>query len=250
MFTSLRTNQSLQLNKVVSKEERFNFYNYFLMMKLKKLVFKWALIKPWSDGFGASFFQQNYDVVHPLVCKSVKDFFMSGRFLKEIYHMIIGLISKTVYKITLKISYQPYAACSTRNYQSSSKSVHSSSKLFMIIFLLLMKFWINLSMWKAKNHTWPQNLIWRKLMVALNKIFFLSAFGSSVSMSKGYVVLRSVLLQCRTRYVLIIKHVSSLLRLEASLGRPFVTLFVSCLHWRLASKATLASFLAYKWDWY
>jgi len=75
---------------------------------------------PGSDGFGASFYQDHWVVIKELLCVAIKDFFRSGKLLKEVNHTLITLIPKvanpestahfrpislcnTVYKIVAKI---------------------------------------------------------------------------------------------------------------------------------------------------
>ena len=49
---------------------------------------------PGSDGFGASFFQDHWVVIRDLLCVAIKDFFRSGKLLKEVNHTLITLIPK------------------------------------------------------------------------------------------------------------------------------------------------------------
>jgi len=49
---------------------------------------------PGSDGFGASFFQDHWVIIQDLLCTAIKDFFHSGKLLKEVNHTLITLIPK------------------------------------------------------------------------------------------------------------------------------------------------------------
>ena len=49
---------------------------------------------PGPDGFGASFFQAHWLQIKDQLCYAIKDFFASGRLLKEINHTFIALIPK------------------------------------------------------------------------------------------------------------------------------------------------------------
>jgi len=49
---------------------------------------------PGSDGFGASFFQDHWGIIQDLLCTVIKDFFHSGKLLKEVNHTLITLIPK------------------------------------------------------------------------------------------------------------------------------------------------------------
>ena len=46
------------------------------------------------DGFGASFYQQHWTIIKEQLCAAIKDFFSSGKLLKEFNHTFITLIPK------------------------------------------------------------------------------------------------------------------------------------------------------------
>jgi len=49
---------------------------------------------PGLDGFGASFYQQHWSVLKEQLCATIKDFFESGKLLKEFNLTLLALIPK------------------------------------------------------------------------------------------------------------------------------------------------------------
>ncbi|GAA0167130.1 hypothetical protein LIER_22132 [Lithospermum erythrorhizon] len=62
---------------------------------------RWALFDigderaPGPDGFTASFFKANWDTVREDVVRAVREFYTTGRLLRQLNHTIIALIPKT-----------------------------------------------------------------------------------------------------------------------------------------------------------
>lgn len=82
---------------------------------------------PRPDGFGIEFFKHNWEIVGLLVLEAVKNFFTSGRLLRELNNTIIVLVPKvpnassvndyrpiicynTIYKCITKVSANRVAA--------------------------------------------------------------------------------------------------------------------------------------------
>ena len=65
---------------------------------------------PGSDGFGASFYQDHWAVIRGLLCTAIKDFFHSGKLLKEVNHTLLTLIPKVVNPETTA-HYRPISLC-------------------------------------------------------------------------------------------------------------------------------------------
>lgn len=66
---------------------------------------------PGPDGFTSCFFKKSWDVVGPLVCDAVLEFFKHGKILKQLNHTIISLIPKTSHDPTVS-DYRPISCCS------------------------------------------------------------------------------------------------------------------------------------------
>jgi len=73
---------------------------------------------------------------------------------------------------------------------SKMPSFHNA--LFMTIFRLLMKLWINLSTGEIRNRIWLLNWTWRKLMIILNGPFNGKLFVNLGSMSNGLLGLKNL----------------------------------------------------------
>ena len=51
---------------------------------------------PGPDGFGPSFFQKYWHILKNHTCSAIREFFHSGKLLKELNHTLIALIPKVV----------------------------------------------------------------------------------------------------------------------------------------------------------
>lgn len=81
--------------------------------EIKDTIFSLARGKaPGPDGFGVEFFKSNWDLVGPLMVEAVKDFFVTGRLLREINSTILVLIPK-IPNATSVNDYRPIACCNT-----------------------------------------------------------------------------------------------------------------------------------------
>ena len=65
---------------------------------------------PGSDGFGPSFFQDYWVIIKDLLYTAIKDFFLSGKLLKEVNHTLITLIPKVPNPKTTA-HYRPISLC-------------------------------------------------------------------------------------------------------------------------------------------
>ena len=65
---------------------------------------------PGPDGYSSLFFKSAWDIVGKDVCDSVKDFFASGRLLKQINHSVIALIPKNANASTPS-DFRPISCC-------------------------------------------------------------------------------------------------------------------------------------------
>lgn len=67
---------------------------------------------PGSDGFGSMFFKSAWDIVSGDVIAAVKEFFVSGRLLKQWNHTVIALIPKSP-SAASPSDYRPISCCTT-----------------------------------------------------------------------------------------------------------------------------------------
>lgn len=80
---------------------------------IKDTVFSLAKGKaPGPDGFSVEFFRSNWEIVGPLVVLAVRDFFQTGKLLKEVNTTILTLIPK-IPNATSVSDFRPIACCNT-----------------------------------------------------------------------------------------------------------------------------------------
>jgi hypothetical protein len=65
---------------------------------------------PGPDGFSSLFFKQSWDIVGADFCAAVKDFFSSGRMLKQINHSILALVPKSAH-VNSANDFRPISCC-------------------------------------------------------------------------------------------------------------------------------------------
>ena len=65
---------------------------------------------PGPDGYSALFFKKAWSIVGKDVCNSVKDFFNSGRLLKQVNHSVIALIPKKA-NVSTPADFRPISCC-------------------------------------------------------------------------------------------------------------------------------------------
>jgi hypothetical protein len=65
---------------------------------------------PGPDGYTSLFFKKSWDIVDGDFCHAVRDFFVSGKLLKQINHSIIVLIPKFA-NVTLTVDFRPISYC-------------------------------------------------------------------------------------------------------------------------------------------
>jgi hypothetical protein len=78
---------------------------------IRKAVFSIGNDKaPGPDGYSSFFFKQAWDIIGGDVCAAVKDFFHSGRLLKQVNHSIIVLVPKSA-NGSSPSDYRPISCC-------------------------------------------------------------------------------------------------------------------------------------------
>ena len=98
-FTSSRGSyevfQDTIVSSMVTPEENAALIKPVTKEEVHNAVFQMDPHKaPGSDGFGASFFQDHWAIIKDLLWVAIKDFFHSGKLLKEVNHTLITLIPK------------------------------------------------------------------------------------------------------------------------------------------------------------
>lgn len=80
-------------------------------VKIKKAIFDIGDIKaPGPDGYTSCFFKRAWPIIGADVCDAIKEFFTTGKLLKEVNSTIIFLVPKS--STALKVSdYRPIACC-------------------------------------------------------------------------------------------------------------------------------------------
>lgn len=80
-------------------------------LEIRDTLFSLARGKaPGPDGFTVEFFKENWDTVSQLVTEAVKDFFTSGRLLREINNTILVMVPKVPNATTVD-DYRPIVCC-------------------------------------------------------------------------------------------------------------------------------------------
>ncbi len=114
---------SINLNKLksqldlisnqVSIEDNKDLIRGVLNMEIKNAIFDMGSEKsPGLDGMPAGFYQKYWNVIGPTVIKDVKDFFRSGKILKQVNHTFITLIQKIDNTSSLN-HFRPISLCTT-----------------------------------------------------------------------------------------------------------------------------------------
>jgi len=67
---------------------------------------------PGPDGFTVEFFKSNWGIARPLVLEEVRDFFSSGRLLREVNNTILTLVPKVPNSCAI-FNFRPIACCNT-----------------------------------------------------------------------------------------------------------------------------------------
>ena len=111
-LSSARLNGTLS-SPVVTSEENDLLIRPVSDSEIHNAVFQLDPHKaPGSDGFGASFFQDHWVVIKEHLCAAIKDFFRSGKLLKEVNHTLITLIPKVANPETTA-HFRPISLCNT-----------------------------------------------------------------------------------------------------------------------------------------
>ncbi|KAL2943955.1 hypothetical protein RDABS01_032302 [Bienertia sinuspersici] len=80
---------------ILRPEQQEDIMRAFTVQDVKEAIFSMDGDKaPGPNGFGASFFKENWNIVGPLISEAVLEFFKNGRILKEINNTFISLIPK------------------------------------------------------------------------------------------------------------------------------------------------------------
>ncbi|GJW80705.1 hypothetical protein Tco_0144680 [Tanacetum coccineum] len=86
-------------------------YETFWVSKVKKAIFSMRNDKSSGlDGYTAAFFKEAWDIMSSNVTKVVQEFFINGKLLKELNHMIIALIPKVASPSRINY-YRPISCC-------------------------------------------------------------------------------------------------------------------------------------------
>ncbi|KAH6786892.1 hypothetical protein C2S52_006444 [Perilla frutescens var. hirtella] len=88
---------------------------------------------PGPDGYTLVFFKATWDITGPTLCNAVKEFFRSGKLLKQINHTIITLIPKVQHNPSIA-DFRPIACCNV-TYKLISKII--SNKLTKIVPMII-----------------------------------------------------------------------------------------------------------------
>ncbi|KAH6786950.1 hypothetical protein C2S52_006502 [Perilla frutescens var. hirtella] len=88
---------------------------------------------PGPDGYTSAFFKATWDITGPTLCNAVKEFFRSGKLLKQINHTIITLIPKVQHNPSVA-DFRPIACCNV-TYKLISKII--SNKLTKIVLMII-----------------------------------------------------------------------------------------------------------------
>ncbi|KAL2930273.1 LINE-1 retrotransposable element ORF2 protein, partial [Bienertia sinuspersici] len=92
-------------------EQQEDIMRAFTVQDVKEALFSMDGDKaPGPDGFGASFFKENWELVGPLIAEATLEFFQNGRMLKEINNTFISLIPKTQCPRNVA-EFRPIACC-------------------------------------------------------------------------------------------------------------------------------------------
>jgi len=65
---------------------------------------------PGPDGYSSAFFKKSWSIVGPEFCDAVKEFFVSGRLLKQLNHSVIALIPKADHASSVG-DFRPISCC-------------------------------------------------------------------------------------------------------------------------------------------
>jgi len=116
-FTSVRESLPRLPNTVtppvVTAEENSFLIKPITDKEIHDAVFQMDPYKaPGSDGFGASFYQDHWAIIKDPLCVAIKDFFRSGKLLKEVNHTLITLIPKVANPVSTA-HFRPISLCNT-----------------------------------------------------------------------------------------------------------------------------------------
>ena len=65
---------------------------------------------PGLDGYSSYFFKKSWEVIGADFCYAIRDFFSSGKLLKQVNHSIIALVPKLV-NISSPLDFRPISCC-------------------------------------------------------------------------------------------------------------------------------------------
>jgi len=116
-FTSSRHSPSMNLRNLalpsISAEENLELTKAVTVNEIYSALFDMDPHKaPGPDGFSASFFQDHWPIIKDQLCFAIKDFFQSGKMLKEVNHTFIALIPKVENPETTT-QFRPISLCNT-----------------------------------------------------------------------------------------------------------------------------------------
>lgn len=101
----------LEGGKRITEEQRIMLCSQVSDEEVHRAVFSIDQDKaPGPDGFGSGFFRASWNTVKGDICRAVKDFFRTGKILKQINNTLISLVPKTPCP-NLVTEYRPIACC-------------------------------------------------------------------------------------------------------------------------------------------
>ncbi|GFZ11161.1 hypothetical protein Acr_22g0005590 [Actinidia rufa] len=97
--------------KIVEEEHALSLLQPVLDKEIKSALFSIGDDKaPGPDGYSSCFFKSAWSIVGPDVCAAVKEFFVSGKILKQLNHAVISLVPKTASASRVE-EFRPIACC-------------------------------------------------------------------------------------------------------------------------------------------
>ncbi|KAL2934560.1 LINE-1 retrotransposable element ORF2 protein [Bienertia sinuspersici] len=103
----------IKAGPILDEDQRKNLVKQFTKEEVKVAMFSIKGDKaPGPDGFGAYFYQDNWDLVGEDVCKAVLDFFEYGKLLKEVNCTFLSMIPKVNNPMDVS-EFRPIACCNT-----------------------------------------------------------------------------------------------------------------------------------------
>ncbi|XP_056172498.1 uncharacterized protein LOC115693838 [Syzygium oleosum] len=101
------------IEKVLDENQRTNLTQPITEEEIKLNLFSLAKDKaPGPDGYNVEFFKHTWEIIGPSILTAIKDFFETGRMLKEINNTILTLVPKSPNASAMS-DFRPIACCNT-----------------------------------------------------------------------------------------------------------------------------------------